>query len=66
MNIREIAALNNLSEKFLEDCVKDDKPLLLYGAGHYSDWVLRFLGRHGIVPIYIIDKHMGGQKAELQ
>lgn len=60
MNVKEIAALSNLFEKFLEDYSIGDKPLVLYGAGSYCDWVLRFMEKHKIVPIRIIDKKYGG------
>lgn len=65
MNIKEIAGLNNLYEEFLKmhgGGVNKDTSLVLYGAGHYCDWVMRFLGRYEITPDYIIDKMSGGVK----
>lgn len=56
MNMKEIAGLGNLFEIFLEDYRREDKPLVLYGAGSYCDWVLRLMKMHNIVPIYIVDK----------
>lgn len=60
MNIKEIVGLKNLFEVFLEDYMRDDKCLVLYGAGSYCEWVLRLLSRHKIVPLYIIDKRLRG------
>ena len=64
MNIKEIAEENNLFEKFLEDYRSENKPLALYGAGSYCDWVLRLLRRYNIIPNCIIDKanYVGGGK----
>lgn len=60
MDIREIAGLNNLYEKFLEDYSCNDKLLALYGAGSHCEWVIRFLEKYGIAPAYIIDKKARG------
>ncbi len=66
MNIKEIVGLKNLFEVFLEDYMRDDKCLVLYGAGSYCEWVLRLLSRHKIVPLYIIDKRLrGGVKCDI-
>lgn len=56
MNIKKIVELDNLFEKFLTDSESRNRPLMLYGAGSYCDWVLRLLDRHNIVPNSIIDK----------
>lgn len=62
MNIKEIAGLNNLYELFLQDFERAMTCLVLYGAGTYCDWAMRFLSQHGIVPDYIIDKNKKGEK----
>lgn len=59
MDIKEIAGLINLYEMFLQDYSRTEKPLLLYGAGSYCDWVIRLLRRHKITPSYIVDKNAG-------
>lgn len=63
MNVKKIAGLENLFEKFLADHSKGDKQLLLYGAGHYCDFVLRLLKKNNIMPAYIVDKN-GGERIE--
>lgn len=62
MNIQEISRLKNLLEEFIEDCDKQDKPLMLYGAGSYCDWGLRLLEKYRMSPRYIVDRRGGGVK----
>lgn len=64
MNLKDISKMSNLMENFLKEHSAGDKQLLLYGAGHYCDFVLCLLRRYDIIPAYIVDKKCvgGGQK----
>lgn len=62
MNWKEISRLENKFEKFLKVYSKEQREIILYGAGLGSDWAMRLLLNNKIKPSKIAAQQGGGCK----
>jgi hypothetical protein len=62
MNFNEISRLENKFEEFLKVYCKEQREIILYGAGLGSDWAMRLLSNVKIKPSKIAAQQRGGYK----
>ena len=60
MNWNEISRLENKVEKFLKVYSKEQREVILYGAGLGADWAMRLLSKFNIKPSTIATQQGGG------
>lgn len=57
MNFNEISRLENKFEEFLKVYCKEQREIILYGAGLGSDWAMRLLSNVKIKPSKYLRHH---------